>query len=212
MPYDRDRKWSDKMTPQVIKIVGPMLLKQAPIELDNQQATDLIVLLARDIRIAARIRTYGYFKSFPFDFTIRAMRESGAETELSKIMKGFGDWFFYGHADKEDIIWRWHLISLDAFRAAMRSPSPPGGKQMNNYDGTHFMAFDLRTFPPQPPILIATTLTTADLVPSKPVTPIEISPRTKRDRQWFLDHLMWLDAQGSVTGAPPGFRLSRNEE
>jgi hypothetical protein len=54
--YRRDRAWSDAFIPAIKKIVGPYLLEPSSFEIDAQQATDLIVLLARDLRIAARVR------------------------------------------------------------------------------------------------------------------------------------------------------------
>lgn len=156
--YASDRQWSDLMIPQIKQIVGPFLLEPASFELDAKQATDLMVFSARDMRIAARVRRPGYADRYPYEFTIRCKRDSGAETELSKIVNGWGDWLFYGHADTSNWISRWWLIDLDAFRAALirsaMNGTPLKAKDMANGDGTYFKAFDVRSFPEVPPILV----------------------------------------------------------
>ncbi len=43
-------------------------------------------------------RRHGYAARYPHQFTIRAKLPTGAETELSKIVNGHGDWMFYGYA------------------------------------------------------------------------------------------------------------------
>jgi hypothetical protein len=162
--YAYDRQWSDRFIPEIKRIVGPHLLEAADLELDAKEATDLIVFRARDMRIAARIRRAGYAERYPFDITIRAHRDSGSKTELSKIIDGFGDWFFYGHADaSEDRIGLWWLIDLHHFRAALIRASRNNGASLqcgdkSNGDGTYFKWFDLRSFPRSPPILVAASV------------------------------------------------------
>ena len=150
--------WSLQWLPQIRQIVGPLLLQQAPLEIDRKQATDLLVLNARDMRIAARVRRNEYFESFWPQFTIRCQLESGTETELSKIVNGWADWFFYGFADEgNNSIPHWFVIDLDAFRAALIRNSAHKiycGTQPN-YDGSYFKWYDLRSFPEKPPLLIA---------------------------------------------------------
>jgi len=158
--YTQDREWSDHFIPLIKRIVGPYLLNVASDEIDVTQATDLMVFTARDMRIAARVRRPGFSERYLYEFTIRAERDNGAKTELAKIVDGWADWFFYGHADEEEqFIEYWWLIDLDAFRAAlirtaMNKTSLRCG-QKSNGDGTHFKWFDLRSFPEHPPILIA---------------------------------------------------------
>lgn len=160
MSYATDRRWSDLMLPQIKQLVGPLLLEAAPLEFDQRQSTDLMVLRARDMRIAARVRRPGYEK-YRHEFTIRMSRDTGAETELSKIVNGWGDWLFYGHADEFDFISIWWVIDLHSFRAALIRNSMNGKPleyaDKHNGDGTSFRAFDLRSFPPKPPILIGSS-------------------------------------------------------
>jgi hypothetical protein len=156
MSYVDDRSWSDKYLPFVKRIIGPLLLEPAALEEDNLRATDLIILKARDLRIACRIRRPGYAERYPFDFTIRCQRDSGAETEMAKLVNGFGDWFFYGHAASECFgIDRYMVVDLAAWRAHLIRRGWKLGKKSSNGDGTHFMAFDVRDFAGQPKLLVA---------------------------------------------------------
>lgn len=150
--YDINRSWSDRYLPQIKTIVGEQLLKAAPDLLDTKQATDLLMLDAKDMRIAARVRRPGYADRYPYEFTIRSRIPSGGETELSKIINGAGDWMFYGHASASgEGFERWWLIDLRAFRAALIRRSLEGsglhwGSKVND-DGTAFTWFDIRSFP-----------------------------------------------------------------
>ena len=155
--YEQDRRWSDKFIPAIRMIVGPRLVSITPDEIDCKQAADLMVFTARDMKIAARVRRPGFADRYPYQFTIRARRDSGADTELSKIVNGWGDWLFYGHSDDEEKHFAlWWLIDLHALRAALirdRSNLKYGDKP--NGDGTYFKWFDLRSFPEHPSILVA---------------------------------------------------------
>ena len=159
MTYRDDRSWSDRYLPAIRQLVGPHLLIPAPIELDTQQATDLIVLRARDMMIACRVRRHGYVDIYPFDITLRSKRDSGSRTELEKIVEGWGDWMFYGHAAATgDGIERWYLLDLhqwrrefvrEGLRSALKKDAKYRGviQPRSNGDGTHFVAFDVRRFP-----------------------------------------------------------------
>ena len=157
--FREDYDWQLQFVPRIQQIVGPLLIVPAPVELDTKQATDMIVLCARDMRIACRIRRPGFARLYPDQFTIRAKRDNGAVTELSKIIDGWGDWLFYGHAslmDPEFDFSLWYLIDLSAFRShAIQHKEVLRPEKRSNGDGTHFLAFDIRRFPPKPPILVA---------------------------------------------------------
>ena len=161
--YDINRQWSDQFIPQIKSIVGSHLLQAAPDMLDMTQATDLVMLDARDMRIAARVRRPGYADRYPYQFTVRSRLPSGAETELSKIVNGKGDWLFYGHANaSQTAVERWYLIDLNAFRAALIRQGAEGlcwGNKCNP-DGTRFTWFDVRSFPADPPLVVARSVDT----------------------------------------------------
>lgn len=156
--YDINRQWSDRFLPQIKHIVGAHLLEAAPDPLDMLQATDLLMLDARDMRIAARVRRPGYASRYPHQITIRSGVPSGAETELSKIVNGKGDWLFYGHSNAaQTAVESWYLIDLNAFRAGLIRY---GSKRLHwgtkcNPDGTRFTWFDIRSFPTDPPLVVA---------------------------------------------------------
>jgi hypothetical protein len=159
--YARDREFSDGFIPQIKAIVGPRLLCETPDEIDHHQAADLMVFTARDMRIAARVRRPGYAQNpdYRWQFTIRKERDSGAKTELEKILDGWGDWLFYGHSDAQQRIIVWWLLDLDAVRAAheqMRRGTFPryAFGDRSNGDGTRFRWFDIREFPDHPRLVI----------------------------------------------------------
>lgn len=156
--YSTDRRWSDRFIPAIQRIVGPYLLCESPFEIDAKQAADLITLKARDLTIACRVRRPGYIEKYGWQFTVRCKRDSGAETELSKIVNGWGDWMFYAFATSDspsDGFARWFLIDLASWRAQLirRNGNLKMGDKPNN-DGTYFKWFDVRSFEPEPPLLI----------------------------------------------------------
>lgn len=158
--YSKDRAWSDKYIPEICRIVGPHLLVPAEFERDAREATDLIVLHAKDMRIAARIRRHEYLDRYPDDFTFRFHRDSGATTEWEKVIRGWGDWMFYGFAaanDEPNIV-RWFLINLDHFRYhCIRSKKQLVFGTTPNGDGTYFRWFRVTSFPTNPPLLVASS-------------------------------------------------------
>ena len=146
--------------PEIKRVVGSRLLQIAPDALDWRQATDLLTLDGRDMRIAARVRRHGFAERYPYDFTIRSQLGSGNQTELAKIVNGYGDWMFYGHADEAGTgLERWWLIDLRAFRAGLIRQGQNGCRircgDRVNADGTGFKWFDVRSFPAEPQLVVA---------------------------------------------------------
>ena len=157
MAYQQEREWSDQFIPQIRQIVGPYLLEPAPFVEDALRATDLIILNARDKRIACRVRRHSYLSEYSGQFTIRSQSRGGSKTELQKITDGWGDWMFYSFADQsETAIQKWYLINLDSWRAHMiRARNKINKGQIPNGDGTFFTWFEITSFPKDPPLLIA---------------------------------------------------------
>lgn len=158
--YTVHRNWSDKFLPEIKDLVGRHLLETAADPFDQIQATDLMMLEARDMRVAARVRRPGYALRYPHQFTIRSTVSSGAQTELSKIVNGHGDWMFYGHSNPSQTgLDAWWLIDLRAFRAALIRHRANSSQiimgDMANPDGTRFKWFDVRSFPAEPPLILA---------------------------------------------------------
>lgn len=146
-----DKKWSDKFLPEIKSILGLYLIGEAEKEDDCYRNTDLIVLKMEAVRISCRIRRYEYLK-YKDEFTIRSKRDSGKETELSKIIQGFGDFFFYGFANSEETkIEKWTIINLNRFRLYyVRSLFSGGGfgETKKNHDASSdFLVFRYDKFP-----------------------------------------------------------------
>lgn len=158
MSYQEDRVWSDRFIPCIKRLVGPHLLEPSSFEVDTKQAADLVVLTAKNMTIACRVRRHGYADKYRYEFTVRSARDSGARTELEKLTDGWGDWMFYGHAAQSSpIVERWWLIDLSAWRAALiRDPGSVVKGNKSNGDGTHFVYFDVRSFKDSgKPLLVA---------------------------------------------------------
>jgi hypothetical protein len=160
MSWQSDKAWSDKFIPMICKIVGPHLLVPAPFQRDANEASDLIVLIARDLTLACRVRRHGFSRYFN-QFTIRSGRASGTKTEFDKIAEGWGDWMFYGHANEvENGFDCWNLLDLRAWRChlirkATRKTVSNYCGETSNGDGTSFMWFDINGFIGEPNLVIS---------------------------------------------------------
>jgi len=135
--FNNDKKWSDRFIVEIKRILGEHLISEAPIEEDISHNTDLMVLKLDAIRVACRIRKYYYFTIYPNDITIRSKRPSGSETELSKIINGWGDYMFYGFSDEtESQLVSWKLISLDNLREWIIKNSHITSQEKQNKDNS----------------------------------------------------------------------------
>lgn len=150
--YQKDRTWSDIFIPAIKRNAGQHLLQVSSFEVDTQQAADLVVLHAKGVTLAARVRRHGFLPQYKYDFTIRSSRDSGAETELAKIEKGFADYLFYGHAkDNIGSLASYMMIDLDILRENIKRMRESETfdyicPEISNHDGTYFRAFDVRRF------------------------------------------------------------------
>ena len=145
--------------PAIKRIVGEHLLVESTFQQDTHEATDLLVLEARDRRIACRVREPGYLRRYDNQITIRSRIDGVQTTEIDKFLRGWADYMFYGHGSGEpkwDIV-KWWLINLDhfVFHHGSTLPFIRIAHDISNGDGTYFDVFDLTKFPPEPPILIA---------------------------------------------------------
>jgi hypothetical protein len=94
------------------------------------------------------MRQYGH------EFTIRAGRPSGTKTELTKIVEGWGDYFFYGFCDGDEVkLSKWILGDLKAFRLyvnrelLLNSGRMPGARGNNTDGSSFFYAFQYHAIP-----------------------------------------------------------------
>jgi len=140
--------------PEVKAILGQHLLAEDRAE-DVAHNTDLMVLGARHVRVAVRVRRYEHLERHGNDFTIRAGRPNGTPTELSKVISGWGDLLFYGFSDRAEAhLGAWFIGDLNVFRlwfqreiVRLRGELP--GTEISNADGTSFRAFDRGALPPE---------------------------------------------------------------
>lgn len=146
-----DKVISDKFLPEIKRILGEHLIGEPPVEEDAERNTDLIVLGLEAVRIACRVRSHQYLLSFPFDFTIRTSRPKGTKTELTKIVEGWGRYFFYGFSDPVgDKLAKWFIGDLNVFRLwflrqlCISNGKMPGLLRKNNDNSSDFIAFDYR--------------------------------------------------------------------
>lgn len=167
-----DMKWEEDHIATMKQIIGPRLMVKSPLEVDRKEAADLLVLEGKNMKVGCRVRRPGAFERFPNDFTIRSRRDSGARTELSKILAGWADWLFYGHGFSENHerygdIHAWMIVDLKVFRRVLAGHGSnillgrPGVNIRcceipNDGDGTHFACYDVTSFPKKmmPPLLV----------------------------------------------------------
>lgn len=160
-----DKRWSDRFLREIKSILGCYLIAEPSPDEDAERNTDLMVLRMDAVRIGCRIRKYPYLARYGDEFTIRAGRPSGVKTELTKIIEGWGDYFFYGFSnEKETELCRWALADMDVFRLwynrkLARSPAgiTPGIAKPNADGSSNFSAFRWGDLPPE--FVIATDAT-----------------------------------------------------
>lgn len=152
--WERDKRWSDRFLPQIKAILGVHLIGEPPLEEDQERNTDLMVLRMDAVRIGCRVRKHQYLQAYGHEFTIRAGRPYGTKTELTKIIEGWGDYFFYGFADvEEQHLLQWFLGDLNVFRLWLsrwmtsHNGTIPGQRQANKDNSSHFRAFAVGALP-----------------------------------------------------------------
>jgi hypothetical protein len=117
MPFDNDFTWQRGLIPEIKRVCANYLIGEAPMQEDMHRNTDLIVLKLDPIRVACRLRRHRYITKYSNEFTIRAGRPSGVQTEIQKVLSGWGDYMFYGFASgDETALAAWILGDLSVFR------------------------------------------------------------------------------------------------
>ena len=105
------------------------------------------------VRIGCRIRRFKYFEKYQNEFTIRAGRPSLVKTELTKIIEGWGDYFFYGFSNQqENALALWRLCDLNIFRLwfnreILKTKQYPGKKKENKDNSSYFLVFNFNDLP-----------------------------------------------------------------
>lgn len=148
--WQEDKRWSDRYLTEIKSILGCHLIGEPPIEEDQEHNTDLIVLKMDPVRIGVRIRREEYYNKYPCEFTIRAGRPNGHKTELTKIVEGWGDYFFYGFGGEVSLL-KWTLCDLKVFRLwfnrQLYTGIKPGIAKDNHDNSSNFLAFKFTELP-----------------------------------------------------------------
>ena len=155
--FDTNKKWSDKFMPEIKRLCQeyiPIDIQIASPFEDKKHATDLLI---PDIRIGCRVRRNKYHRRYNGQFTIRCELPSENETEIDKIMEGWGDYYFFGFSNYKDNgngFVSWIIFNLDVFRQMYTYrfvkgiPSIRASCLINNGDGSSsFRAFVAESFP-----------------------------------------------------------------
>lgn len=152
--WKKDKAWSDRYLVDIKRILGEYLIGEPPREEDAERNTDLMVLRMDAVRIGCRVRKYKYYPDYCGEFTIRAGRPFGTKTELTKIIEGWGDYFFYGFSNEDQSgLYAWALADLKVFRLwfnrylAKNNGRIPGKQQSNTDGSSTFIAFSWKDFP-----------------------------------------------------------------
>lgn len=156
MTYDERRAWSDGLLTAVRHAISDVLIVPAPAVEDQQHCTDLVVLSTRSGRLACRVRHHEYLgvKNYRNEFTIRTHSRFG-QTELRKILDGWGDFVFYGFADEAgtglatyflgdlDVLRKWRTEMFD------QGQPYPWRSENNGGGNTGFNAYTIDDLPPE---------------------------------------------------------------
>lgn len=151
--WEQDKRWSDRFLTEIKSILGVHLIGEPAMEEDAEHNTDLMVLKLDAVRIGCRVRKHKYISQYGNEFTIRAGRPSGVKTELTKIIEGWGDYFFYGFCDEQEkALERWLLGDLKAFRIwfnrkCLSDKTCPGIHKSNSDGSSNFLSFQVQEIP-----------------------------------------------------------------
>lgn len=152
--YDEDFAWQERFGAHYSDIARQAIrVDVAPNVEDWKRNTDFILTATfasrgRDIRVSARARRRKYLGRYPGQFTVRLDRPSGAETEMPKLRKGWGDLMIYGFESEvdSDRLGPWWVINLEMLRDYLAC----GGyyRSQDNRDGSSsFAVFWLEDMP-----------------------------------------------------------------
>lgn len=191
--WEADHQWAQQFIPHISQILARVFVKEAPINMDMRENTDLVLEMAGQ-RIAVRVRKikeYGLYNRRN-EWTIRSKRPSGVQTELAKILYGWGDYYFYGWGDVRDKhIKAYTIIDLKPARPWLyengsRLMEQHGQIQQNKDGSSAFVAICLDELPTE---CIISRHTTPNLDTSLDLS--QITPYTAEQRH-YLDHTLTL--------------------
>jgi hypothetical protein len=151
--FEENMTFTRKFLPEIKSICGVHFLYEK-LEEDLERNSDLVTLKLDAVRVACRVRRHQYVNTFRQEFTVRSRLESGAKTELDKVLEGWGDFMFYGFADAAEAkLDEWFLGDLSIFRQwflrfrAANGNLFPGDERQNNDGSSWFRYFKLADMP-----------------------------------------------------------------
>lgn len=153
--YNKQRVWENSkheiIKKELSKILSPCgseeyhhVFKEAPQQMDCEECTDLIDHKNR--RYGLRIRNANNYEKVPnswlHEITVRSKTASNAETEITKIQKGFLDYYFYCWLLNDEII-QYHFFDAKKLIALLKKYQQTARKIINKNDGTEGLAYSV---------------------------------------------------------------------
>ena len=139
-------EWQKRFIPEVVNLIAPHLIQVSSHEVDCNEAGDLVIRFPRNGTVAVRLRKPSASR-YVGEMTLRSKTRYNNTSEVTKIVDGFADFYFYGHVDDAENIWHWYLLDCQKMRAEfIRRPHILHNamtRQIFNPDGTGFIAFDV---------------------------------------------------------------------
>lgn len=154
MGFNENFNFQYGFSTEIKEILGRTLFVNAPFKEDVHHATDFMVFTIGNPRVACRIRRSSYYPQYAGDFTIRSESRTGVQTEIDKIVSGWGDYMLYGFGDAEtQKLISWKLADLKIFRYTInKSLRKNNGiyradNRSNGPGDTKFLVFKWADFP-----------------------------------------------------------------
>ncbi len=117
--WGADKYWADLHLAEIERVIREQARQIIKVnvsssEKDRKFATDYeIKVVGGDV--ACRIRKWAYWHQYG-DLTLRYTRPNGQETEVAKIMRGYGDWYLYAWARPDATFGAWVFVDLHRLR------------------------------------------------------------------------------------------------
>jgi hypothetical protein len=192
--WQQSKEWADQFIPHVKMLLGWGCIQVAPLQADCQENTDLMFEVNKAVRFAVRIRRLGQRLEYNRrnEVTFRLRRTSESQTELSKLMHGWGDYFLYGWGnDATRRVEAYTILNLDALRGwlfdqVIAHQRLPGQQQRDRDGSASFYALCLDCLPPSIVIHRRTAL-----VDDPPI----------QDGHWLMYHATSRHQQGALSYA-----------
>jgi len=144
--YEENREFSDEFDCEIKSIFGCVFIRNATPKEDMKNATDYVFEIKGN-SIVSKMRNFSYLSKYGNEFTLRSSTRCGInQSELEKILSGWGNYLFYGLCDKnKEKIIQWLIGDLDVFRQwykeKLKNGRKPGFECTNKKDGGKFTSF-----------------------------------------------------------------------